>query len=198
MMQGNIQRPRKSSHKSSTRAIFDGTPGQKPRIEFVENLSTSPRFCNLCSLFTDAGLQPDFAEQVSSDASSTKAIYHGSRPTIYSPTGSSTASTASPLPRLAALRGMSYRDQRLELGGVNTHQQAPDITEWQNATEDGDSATSDEPWTGGKEDQTSVTESTVAEEMEEQKTEGGQEMSGEEVERRRKMSATEKGKSVSN
>jgi hypothetical protein len=62
---------------------------------------------------------------------------------------------------------MSYRDQRLELGGVNTHHSATDITQWQNATEDGDSVASDEPWTG-KEDQTSVTESTVAEEMEEQ------------------------------
>src|SRR5271170_1414930 len=122
----------------------------------------------MLSMSADAGLQPEFAEQLSSDTSSTKAIYHGSRPTIYSPTGSSTASTATPLPRLAALRGMSYRDQRLELGGVNTHQQqATDITDWQNATEDGDSVTSDEPWTG-KEDQTSVTESTVAEEMEEQ------------------------------
>jgi len=26
----------------STRAIFDGTPGNKPRIEFVENLSNDP------------------------------------------------------------------------------------------------------------------------------------------------------------
>jgi len=149
-----------------------------------------------CSPLVDAGLQPEFAEQVSSDTSSTKAIYHGSRPTIYSPTGSSNASTSSPLPRLAALRGMSYRDQRLELGGVNTHQQqAADITDWQNATEDGDSATSEEPWTGGREDQTSVTESTVAEEMEEQKAEGGQD-TGDEAERRRKMLLGEKGKNV--
>lgn len=93
---------------------------------------------------------------------------------------------------------MSYRDQRLELGGVNTHQQqVTDITDWQNATEDDDSTTSDEPWTGGREDQTSVTESTVAEEMEEQKTEGGQEMSGEEGERRINMGVGEKGKNVS-
>ena len=91
---------------------------------------------------------------------------------------------------------MSYRDQRLELGGVNTHQQqATDITDWQNATEDGDSATSEEPWTGGREDQTSVTESTVAEEMEEQKGEGGQD-TGDEAERRRKMLLGEKGKNV--
>ena len=86
---------------------------------------------------------------------------------------------------------MSFRDQRLELGGVNTHQQS--VEEWQNATEDGDSVTSDEPW-AGKEDQTSVTESTVAEEMEEEKVEDGSE--GIEEERRRKLLA-EKGKGVS-
>lgn len=120
----------------------------------------------------DSGLQPDFAEQFPSDTSSTKAIYHGSRPAMYS--ASSSSNPPSPFPRLAALRGMSYRDQRLELGGVNTHQQPPDITDWQNATEDGDSIASEEPWTG-KEDQTSVTESTVAEEMEEQKGEGSKE-----------------------
>jgi len=68
---------------------------------------------------------------------------------------------------------MSYRDQRLELGGVNTHAAVNDIAEWQNATtEDGESNTSDDVWMG-REDQTSVTESTVAEEMEEQKGEGG-------------------------
>jgi hypothetical protein len=100
---------------------------------------------------------------------------------------------ASTLPRLAALRGMSYRDQRLELGGVNTHQQPPDIADWQNSTEDYDSATSEEPWMG-KEDQTSVTESTVAEEMEEQKGEGSNE--GIEEETRRKL-LIEKEKDVS-
>ena len=87
---------------------------------------------------------------------------------------------------------MSYRDQRLELGGVNTHQQPPDIADWQNATEDGDSATSEEPWMG-KEDQTSVTESTVAEEMEEQKGEGSKE--GIEEEERRQI-LLEEGKKV--
>jgi hypothetical protein len=67
---------------------------------------------------------------------------------------------------------MSYRDQRLELGGVNTHAASVnDIAEWQNATEDGESNTSEDVWMG-KEDQTSVTESTVAEEMDEQKGEG--------------------------
>ena len=81
---------------------------------------------------------------------------------------------------------MSYRDQRLELGGVNTHQLPTDITEWQNATEDGDGAVSEEAWTGGKEDQTSVTESTVAEEMEELKEEKGQ-ATNEEAERQRRM-----------
>jgi hypothetical protein len=85
---------------------------------------------------------------------------------------------------------MSYRDQRLELGGVNTHQQPPDIQDWQNATEDGESATSEDVWMG-KEDQTSVTESTVAEEMDEQKVEGG---IGEEERRRL---ALEKAKNVS-
>ena len=125
----------------------------------------------MCLTCVDSGLQPDFAEQFPSDTSSTKAIYHGSRPAIYS--ASSSSNPSSPLPRLAALRGMSYRDQRLELGGVNTHQ-PQDITDWQNTTEDGDSVTSEEPWMG-KEDQTSVTESTVAEEMEEQKGEGSKE-----------------------
>ena len=135
-------------------------------------------------------MQPDFAEQFPSDSSSTKAIYHGSRPAMYS--GSSSSNPSSPLPRLAALRGMSYRDQRLELGGVNTHQQSPDITDWQNATEDGDSGTNEEPWMG-REDQTSVTESTVAEEMEEQKGDGSKE--GIEEERSR-QSSLEKGKNV--
>jgi hypothetical protein len=78
---------------------------------------------------------------------------------------------------------MSYRDQRLELGGVNTHPQSSDITDWQNGTEDGGSATSEEVWMG-KEDQTSVTESTVAEDMEEQKSEGTRET---DEERRRKL-----------
>src|SRR5271167_3476821 len=107
----------------------------------------------LCLTCVDSGLQLDFAEQFPSDSCSTKAIYHGSRPTMYS--SSSSSNPSSRLPRLAALRGMSYRDQRLELGGVNTHQQPPDIADWQNTTEDYDSATSEEPWVG-KEDQTSV------------------------------------------
>jgi hypothetical protein len=84
---------------------------------------------------------------------------------------------------------MSYRDQRLELGGVNTHQPT-DIQDWQNATEDGASATSEDVWMG-REDQTSVTESTVAEEMEEQKADGGVE-----EEERRRMPLG-KGKNVS-
>ena len=83
---------------------------------------------------------------------------------------------------------MSYRDQRLELGGVNTHQ-APDIADWQNGTEDGESITSDEQWIG-KEDQTSVTESTIAEEMEEQKGEGSKEPLDEE----KRIWSPEKGK----
>lgn len=123
-------------------------------------------------MLSGAGLQPDFADQTPSDAGSTRAIYHGSRAATYSSSGSSNPSL--PLPRLAVLRSMSYRDQRLELGGVNTRQQTADITDWQNATEDGDGAANDEPWMG-KEDQTSVTESTVAEEMEEQKGEGRKE-----------------------
>ena len=110
---------------------------------------------------------------------------------MYSTPSSST--TLSPFSRLAALRGMSYRDQRLELGGVNIHQQPPDITEWQNATEDGDSLASDELWMG-KEDQTSVTESTVAEEMEDQQGEGSKECIEEEGERKL---VYEKGKNVS-
>ena len=119
----------------------------------------------------DSGLQPEFADQISSDASSTRAIYHGTRPGVYS-ASSSSSNPSTPLPRLAALRGMSYRDQRLELGGVNTHAASVnDIAEWQNATEDGESNTSEDVWMG-KEDQTSVTESTVAEEMDEQKGEG--------------------------
>ena len=88
---------------------------------------------------------------------------------------------------------MSYRDQRLELGGVNTHQQPVDIVDWQNGTEDGESTTSDEPWMG-KEDQTSVTESTIAEEMEEQKGEGNKEAIEEGTER---TLVYEKGKNVS-
>jgi hypothetical protein len=87
---------------------------------------------------------------------------------------------------------MSYRDQRLELGGVDTRQQGTDITDWQNSTEDGDSVASEEPWVG-KEDQTSVTESTVAEEMEEQKGEGGRETTEEEG----RIALVEKGKKVS-
>ena len=121
----------------------------------------------------DSGLQPEFADQVSSDATSTRAIYHGTRPGPYS-TSSSSSNPSTPLPRLAQLRGMSYRDQRLELGGVNTHASVNDIAEWQNATEDGESNTSEDVWMG-KEDQTSVTESTVAEDMEEQKGEGNAE-----------------------
>ena len=116
-----------------------------------------------------AGLQPDFAELPASDASSTKAIYHGSRPQFYS---ASSPSNQAPLPRLAVLRGLSYRDQRLELGGVNTHAQRSDIIDWQQAAEDGESATSEDPWTG-RDDQTVVTETTLAEEMEEQKSESG-------------------------
>ena len=45
MMQGKfptISDVQKTDGVCSTRAIFDGTPGQKPRIEFVENLSTFP------------------------------------------------------------------------------------------------------------------------------------------------------------
>lgn len=72
-------------------------------------------------------------------------------------------------------------------------QRADDIQEWQNATEDASSVTSEEPW-AGKEDQTSVTESTVAEEMEEQKGEGAKEKIDEE--RRRKL-LHEKGNAVS-
>lgn len=84
---------------------------------------------------------------------------------------------------------MSYRDQRLELGGVNTHGK-PDIQEWQNATEEVGSPTSEEPWLG-REDQTSVTESTVAEEMEEHK---GEEAGMTEEEKRRQLLAlAEKG-----
>jgi hypothetical protein len=115
---------------------------------------------------------------------------------MYSP--ANTSNPASPLPRLAALRGQSYRDQRLELGGVNPNSQPPDIVEWQNATEEGGSTTSDEPWVI-KEDQTSVTESTVAEEMEEQKgsgvggEDGGNGMMTDE-ERRRLLAIAEKAK----
>ena len=69
---------------------------------------------------------------------------------------------------------MSYRDQRLELGGVNTHPTAGEIADWQNATEDDESNNSEDVWMG-REDQTSVTESTVAEEMEEQKAEAAEE-----------------------
>jgi hypothetical protein len=86
---------------------------------------------------------------------------------------------------------MSYRDQRLELGGVNTHPQSSDIADWQNRTEDGGSVTSEEVWMG-KEDQTSVTESTVAEDMEEQKGDGSK--GTEEEIRRRKL--LEKAKAV--
>jgi hypothetical protein len=42
-MQGNNHFRRKY-WLFSTRAIFDGTPGQKPRIEFVETLSTEPLY----------------------------------------------------------------------------------------------------------------------------------------------------------
>jgi hypothetical protein len=72
------------------------------------------------------------------------------------------------LPRLAALRGKAYRDQRLELAGVNANQQPQvNIEEWQDGIgEDGKSAGSEESWTA-KEDQTSVTESTLPEEMDE-------------------------------
>ena len=131
------------------------------------------------------GLHPDFGEQVPSDGSSAKAIYHGSRPPIYT---SAPPNPASPLPRLAALRGQSYRDQRLELGGLNAQTtQGPDITEWQNATEESENMTNEESWMG-KSDQTSVTESTVAEEMEDQKSEGGKsEGIISEEERRRKV-----------
>jgi hypothetical protein len=80
---------------------------------------------------------------------------------------------------------MSYRDQRLELGGVNTHATANDITDWQNATEDGESNTSEDIWMG-REDHTSVTESTVAEEMEEKK--------GDAAEEERRKEALGKGK----
>jgi hypothetical protein len=138
----------------------------------------------------DSGLQPDFADQLTSDASSTRAIFHGSHPGSYPTSSSASSNPSSPLPRLAALRGMSYRDQRLELGGVNTHQQPTDIQDWQNATEDTGSATSEDVWMG-REDQTSVTESTVAEDMEEQKAEGGVE----DEERRRRL-PLEKPKNV--
>jgi len=115
---------------------------------------------------TDSGLQPDFADQYPSETSSTRAIYHGTRPPVYSNTSSSSITTTSPLPRLNALRGKSYRDRRLELGGVNSNPQPPDIEDWQNSTaEDGKSAASDDSWVL-KEDQTSVTESTLADEME--------------------------------
>jgi hypothetical protein len=138
----------------------------------------------------NSGLQADFAEQSPSEGASTRAIYHSTRPVAYSPSSSSNASN---LPRLAALRNMSYRDQRLELGGVNTHR-AQEIAEWQNSTDDVQSESSEEPW-ATKEDQTSVTESTVAEDMmEEQKSEGSKETADEES--RRKL-LLEKGKHIS-
>jgi hypothetical protein len=101
-----------------------------------------------------AGLQPDFAEQYPSETSSTRAIYHGSRP--YAGSTSSQNSTAS---RLAALRGRQvYRDQRLEIGGYPQN-----IEEWQNAT--AEDAISEDSWPGGL---TIDTETTCADEMEEE------------------------------
>jgi hypothetical protein len=137
------------------------------------------------SYLDSGGLHPDFAEQLPSDGSSAKAIYHGSRPPVYPP---ATSNPASPLPRLAALRGKSYREQRLELGGLNPQTpQGPDIAEWQNATEESENMTNEDSWMG-KSDRTSATESTVAEEMEEQQSEGGKsEGLVNEEERRRRM-----------
>jgi len=99
------------------------------------------------------------------------------------------------LPRLAALRGKAYHDQRLDLGGVNPNPQPPSIEDWQNATaEDGKSAASEESWTA-KEDQTSVTESTLPEEMDEQQGDKEQAESQEELRRRRLMLAQSKSPS---
>jgi len=128
-------------------------------------------------------LQPDFAEQYPSETSSTRAIYHGSRPPIQQT--SSASSSNSPLPRLAALRGRPSHDPRGEWGRVVNSNPIPpiNIEEWQNATaEDSRSTVSDESW-NAKEDLTSVTESTLPEEMEEQ-IEKGQETQ-EELRRRR-------------
>ena len=90
---------------------------------------------------------------------------------------------------------MSYRDQRLELGGVNTHGRQPpvDIQEWQNATEDMGSTTSEEQLVA-REDQTSVTESTIAEEMEEHKSVGDEDVLTDEERRKRLLILAEKGK----
>ena len=90
---------------------------------------------------------------------------------------------------------MSYRDQRLELGGVNTHGGQPpvDIQDWQNATEDMASTTSEEQLVA-TEDQTSVTDSTVSEEMEEHKSVGDEDGLTVEERRRRLLALADNGK----